>query len=538
MKTFIEESKTLLNQRRPNLEKIKTDIENVLTDVYISSGKNHLIQSRVKGPDSLAEKIIRKNSFSKYNGDYEKYINDLDDVIGIRIVCVLQKEEFEFHELLKNSFLVVSDKKERKKLEKENKLIGELHSETGILFINFSNQPEIQKNNHKIFKYKCVWEYKNEEGVSEAVNVELQIKSLIHMFWGEIEHMIMYKNYGYLIDKSFYKNIMDSTFKLLEGIDEQLLAMSLHLNRGKNDEKLKLVESREMFSKLLFNSSHTAIEKSLESKIDLREIYEALTLILTTSADTSLDVLKKLENYLESAVNYNVTFEELIENERFEVNHRNSKFEQANGTAKLALKINDIVRESDLFWRLFIDILIFLLNKDEQKNRQDQYTETLLTICENIYELYKPIYNGFSDEKYRFFNNVVFKSLDITLSYCPKLMFIYKQESLVGYFARITSELINKKEETIPIKYDNECYQKYISYYVSGHFLTFLNYTLGIDDLNELLVLHKSQISGFGEFINIDELEDIINDNNSVNSEMMMKIFPKLENIEEIEIGE
>ena len=37
----------------------------------------------------------------------------------------------------------------------------------------------------------------------EKVNFELQVKSLIHVFWSEIEHEIIYKNNNYMLMDGF-----------------------------------------------------------------------------------------------------------------------------------------------------------------------------------------------------------------------------------------------------------------------------------------------------------------------------------------------
>ncbi len=53
-------------------------------------------------------------------------------------------------------------------------------------------------------------------------NFELQIKSLVNVFWGEIEHKIIYKNNNYTVWDSFFKDIMGSINENLSMIDKQL----------------------------------------------------------------------------------------------------------------------------------------------------------------------------------------------------------------------------------------------------------------------------------------------------------------------------
>ncbi|SMG57760.1 hypothetical protein [Paenibacillus aquistagni] len=86
---FISESKQVLDKQREELEReLKDKIlgfveENILSKINIS---NPLLQGRVKGTSSLSEKIIRKRYADRYKNNPPKFVSELPDLIGLRIV--------------------------------------------------------------------------------------------------------------------------------------------------------------------------------------------------------------------------------------------------------------------------------------------------------------------------------------------------------------------------------------------------------------------------------------------------------------------
>ena len=83
----------------------------------------------------------------------------------------------------------------------------------------------IQKNGFEIYKIDGVYIYgKN------SFNFELQIKSMVNVFWGEIDHKILYKNYNYMVTENFFKQIMASLKESLSMIDRQLMILYDHVS--------------------------------------------------------------------------------------------------------------------------------------------------------------------------------------------------------------------------------------------------------------------------------------------------------------------
>ena len=63
-----------------------------------------------------------------------------------------------------------------------------------ILLYMFDRQPLRQKNGFEIYKIDGEYTFLNRK-----IKFELQIKSLVNVFWSEIEHKIIYKNSTYLL---------------------------------------------------------------------------------------------------------------------------------------------------------------------------------------------------------------------------------------------------------------------------------------------------------------------------------------------------
>ena len=87
------------------------------------------------------------------------------------------------------------------------------------------NSHRSKKNGFEIYKIDGVYNYgKN------SFNFELQIKSMVNVFWGEIDHKILYKNYNYMITEGFFKDIMNSIKDNLSMIDRQLMILYDHVS--------------------------------------------------------------------------------------------------------------------------------------------------------------------------------------------------------------------------------------------------------------------------------------------------------------------
>ena len=191
---------------RKDLEHICTKIEDEIKKWIESADKIDdridnvfNVQSRVKSISSFEEKLYRKNYIKtwevsddkKQNQEYIKH--NLTDLIGIRVNCYFAEYEERVYEYCK--------------IEK-----GSLPD-----FVFNFNENTQQKNGNKIFKFSG--KYK------ELYQFEVQIKSVVHNIWGEVEHKTVYKNPSFdgFIEKK--KELTQSLHQVLLASDNQLLSI-------------------------------------------------------------------------------------------------------------------------------------------------------------------------------------------------------------------------------------------------------------------------------------------------------------------------
>jgi len=373
VKEFINKSEEKLNAKQDILEKEKNRIikfleMNVLEKINL---KKVMINARVKDKESLKEKIIRNNYYNEYKDNEEKFINELSDLIGVRFTCLLEKEESKLFSEIDKLFI----------LEEENNftVIEGTEFTKPFLKINKLNQPKTQKNSHNIYKLNCKW-VTEEVGI---INVELQIKSLVHMFWGEVEHALFYKNYAYNVGEVFYKDFMESTRKLLANVDSQLEIMHNHLSI--KDEEQQIEEIKQMTTRLLYNNYHPKIIETMGFNIDLKEVYEIIVSMYFIGVDKREIAFTNMREIISTLNSQSGQLNEadfLIED-----SYDRSKSKFSSEIKEFAIMIDKLVQEFDVFWKVLFAIYKKIFSPSTHTRAVDSLTESFLTY-----------YEGFSDE--------------------------------------------------------------------------------------------------------------------------------------------
>ncbi|MBL7575024.1 ppGpp synthetase catalytic domain-containing protein (RelA/SpoT-type nucleotidyltranferase) [Peptoniphilus asaccharolyticus DSM 20463] len=210
---YIDKSAELLNYYRNILEEISENIVDYLWD----SLDNNLVTNityRTKSESSLREKIV-KNNYFLHTEDPEQMLMNISDLIGVRIECRFLKEEATLFENILDIF----------KYDLGNGYYKV--DENSCICLKLSDkQPQIQKNGFEIYKIDGIYEYGKNK-----FNFELQIKSMVNVFWGEIDHRILYKNYNYMMSENFIKEMMASIKDSLYMVDKQLRILFDHVQR-------------------------------------------------------------------------------------------------------------------------------------------------------------------------------------------------------------------------------------------------------------------------------------------------------------------
>lgn len=245
---FIEESIDKLKSMSSTLELIGDELEGYFEGVLDYKEEDYInVTSRVKSESSLREKIIRNRYLKKYN-EASNLIHNLSDLIGVRIECRFIEDENKIYRVLRRYFNKTDDKVYY--YNKENPNI--------TLKLN-EKQPKKQKNGFEIYRIDGKFNY-----LDRQIKFELQIKSLVNIFWSEIEHKVIYKNNTYLLGDSFLKDMMLSIKNNLTMIDNQLVNVYKNFNTGSFEH---LVGKKKELEKLLAKMAHDTFSIKMKESI-------------------------------------------------------------------------------------------------------------------------------------------------------------------------------------------------------------------------------------------------------------------------------
>lgn len=505
LQQFIKQSKEKLDELKGTLEKKKLELTNFLEDNVIpelnSLEQSIIIQDRIKGSSSLAEKIIRKGYYEKYEKDSQKFINDLPDLIGIRLVCFLKQDEKLIDNKLKAIF-----KNKSQSIAGYNSIKGD--ENLPQLYIKFKDKVDTQANGHEIYKYECKWVDEN----NRPFNTEIQVKSLIHMFWGEMEHMLIYKNYGYLVDKEFYSNIMNTNYKLLENVDSQLLAISEHLNENKRYDTKEL---KEMIAKIFYRNYQGKIQEQLEFKIDLRYTYDTLVFLLFKNKETSKEILEETQNYFNKTDTYSINIDSLTEECNENLRYHTSI--SSPGNKEFANTIDFLLKHCDLRWKILYSLYTHL-------NGTKYFTDNIASMSVTIldYFIKKVSDNITVDED--FYLDLVTKSLSKSLKlYCKIDFFVQKGKLLEVIEEEIIS--IQEYHEEFQDSLGDEDLKEFMILYMCGMQLIALNKTPDESFIDELYELANKVEIWTPEKLDMDSLSDLKDRRMKLNYQNFKSVF-------------
>lgn len=202
----IDKTLQLLEENDQRYHQIEREIKKYLHDLFEEHEEIIVdINSRVKTKASLREKIIR-NRFYMEMDDAQEILDQLSDLIGCIIECRFIEDEFRVFQFLREKLIQKRD---------DNYSYCDLNA--NICIECSSQQPQIQKNGFAIYRLDGYYL----DG-DQKVNFELQIKALVHSFWGEIEHKLVYKNTNYYVYDDFMKDLLASIKANLTIMDRQL----------------------------------------------------------------------------------------------------------------------------------------------------------------------------------------------------------------------------------------------------------------------------------------------------------------------------
>ncbi len=258
---YIDESVELLNDITPTLNILSEELISYFEEVLNKYDEEYLnINSRVKSQDSLKEKIIRNKYLNKYKTP-EELIHNLSDLIGIRLECRFIEEEKKIYKVLKNYFDKTKDDIYYYNEENEN-----------IKIRLDKEQPRKQKNGFEIYRIDGLFIY-----AKNKINFEIQIKSMVNIFWSDIEHNVIYKNNAYVIMDKFLSDVFSSIKTNLTMIDNQLLSVYKTFSENSNKDKRYKQKAMEKFlAKIAYDTFSEKMKDDIGFTIDFKKSCETI----------------------------------------------------------------------------------------------------------------------------------------------------------------------------------------------------------------------------------------------------------------------
>lgn len=347
---FIDDTLILLDEYKEELDEAAEELDNFFRDIFQSKDYFLDTKCRVKGRDSLREKILRKNLYIEHE-EPENILLNLSDLIGLRIECRFIEDEVKIYNNILKLFTNKVD---------DNFYYSNINKN---IMLNLSDiQPEIQKNGFEIYKIDGTYL------VGELnINFELQIKSMVNVFWSEIDHRILYKNYNYVLTEDFYRDIMASIKDNLSMIDRQLMVVFDHLNDLDSKEvKNEKTQFKEMLSKIIHDVYIGKVRDELGFVISFKRSTDVIVDYLfmkeyeENSKKYSQNFIRVLNRIIEIS-GTEVRFDEYIEFER-------EIFYNDDFTRKVGNAFVDIMNK-DFRWNLFFKVIFEI----EEGNRSEDF---------------------------------------------------------------------------------------------------------------------------------------------------------------------
>lgn len=231
----------------------------------------HSVRWRVKDPEHLIEKIVRKRCENKPSKKYmdiskDNYHKIITDLVGVRALHLFKDQVFDIHDQIKNMWGFN---------EKAVSYIREGDpSDLVIMFKECGITPKVHPAGYRSVHYVL----KTKPGLKEVL-VELQVRTIFEEAWSEIDHKVRYPDFS---DNKQIESIL-KIFNRLSGSADEIGSfirnLSAELNtfddqiiRAAKDRDSALEEMQRLVSEFEAvqqeNSVASAKVKRLQTELD------------------------------------------------------------------------------------------------------------------------------------------------------------------------------------------------------------------------------------------------------------------------------
>ena len=184
---------------------------------------------------------------------------------------------------------------------------------------------------------------------------ELQIKSFVNVFWGEIDHKLLYKNYNYIITEGFFREIMNSINDNLKMIDKQLMILYDHVKKQDASEIISAESQlKTLLSKILHDIFTKKIHDELGLFINIKAITDVVVDFLFMKSSKNKD-LSYGENFIDLINKINSVTGKDLNIEEYIVCEKEPKY--YDSFSKGATEVLARVINNDLDWNILFKII-------------------------------------------------------------------------------------------------------------------------------------------------------------------------------------
>lgn len=258
---FIEDTLSYFERKNPSYVYAQGRILETFSQLYPSENTAVIhLHTRIKSKDSLKEKMIRNHFYLDYKTPQEA-IDNLHDLVGITVECRFIRNE---HELYRSLFSYFERQKTGYAVCKVNE----------NLFLDLSQpQPQLQRNGFTIYRLDGYYLFNEEK-----INYELQIKSLVHNFWSNIEHEVVYKNPDFVMYDQFNKEMLGAIRDNLDVVDRQLEIMYKEISNQSHQAQIGMDEKG--FKTFVARSINELVNRKMKDSLGFATDFKKCSAIL------------------------------------------------------------------------------------------------------------------------------------------------------------------------------------------------------------------------------------------------------------------
>ncbi len=436
---FIDKTLAYYEMKTPSYGYVEGQLGMLFTNLMKENADKVVsFHSRIKKTESLKEKLIRNQFYLNYEAGKDA-IDHLSDLIGFTIQVRFIRNEEEIYRSLFSRFVHFEGDYYRCIVNPD-------------VYLNLNmEQPQLQRNGFEIYRIDGYYVFNGEH-----VNFELQIKSLVHNFWNDIEHEVVYKNPDFTTYNLFNRNMLGAIRDNLDVVDRQLEIMYNQISEessatqiGMNEMGFKIFVTRsinELANRKMKTELGFISDFKKESAMLAQFIYIRYFVNGTHNRETMVDFLEHL-NYL-SGLDIVFTEEVFLEEEY----HGESVFTDVLG------RFWESAMNTDFSWHVFFIMLFSIL----QGTNSEDFHE-FVSVSRTLFILpawYESRFRRYSDDYASHIRDELERAYAEELVRCGKTKIIYEEnviecaktfrdyvEKAEIYYA--SEELMKKNEDRI-----------------------------------------------------------------------------------------